>query len=623
MGDAVDFSRFIKVPRFDYVNVCGPFRSGKTSYIRAIQQYNEELDQDLPLDDYRDKHFLILMDFSDYSAKTYDEAICFFKKKMSDLFVAIYDRIKGELDNYQILEWYLDVEEGRCSEEKLRHGLLDLVKTVRYGKNWNQYYYRPLIIIDEVSRPILYASKYGYLDGLLNFYDEYLDIDHYEMTAGIITTSYAPANTDVPYRLKYIGNKPVNEIEPLNTICKMNSIGLVERSKSSCYGNDQYFDESVSLERCFEKMMLESDFDEVTDYNYDINLPKEINSAINRKRIWIDVQKFNMEESKKRKKERERREYAEPLAWGVNIPSKYAGIRELDCSNVCSDQKIPLNEKLNDFYTKYGQTADSKTIYKDIQHIGGFYKNVDEIRSVVSKLKVYADTYSSTNNCHIDVDDEYWAKIDVRKDNAYLSDMSLVKVYVSVKEQKDIQSIFECVVRYLIEECKDLFHAKVSVRERHDHICLWISKEVFLKLEKYLMRFDEVLYTPLDFVPYRGKLGITREFFSWSSYNGLLSELIVAYLSSARSIDDIDVLDMYFKYVKAWNGDYVDENSLFGRFKASNAQELIILLESLDVIVGNSAINDDNILLNCDSKMWCALGESKNWHDVGVRMKRI
>ena len=53
----------------------------------------------------------------------------------------------------------------------------------------------------------------------------------------------------------------------------------------------------------------------------------------------------------------------------------------------------------------------------------------------------------------------------------------------------------------------------------------------------------------------------------------------------------------------------------------SNAQELIILLESMDVIINDAPLHDDNIIYNSNGKMWCALGKSKNWHEVGLNMK--
>ncbi len=624
MISAVDFTKYIDKVKFRNLNICGPYGVGKTSYLNAIQQYNEEYDPQFKKCGCCDRQFVISLDFSDYSGKTYDEAICYFRKKMSELYVFLYEKVKDELEHYTTLEWFLDVEEGICDVEKLRNSLADIVKLLRYGKNYQQNYYRPIIIIDEISRPLLYASKYGYYRELTAFYNVFLNIDHYEMTAGIITASYAPVNTDVHYGMKFISDVPVNLVEPLNEICGIQGVELDECRQPMHFGNANYFDKTISLEECFEEMMIDSGFAEITDYNYDIELPDNAKKEINSKRIWIDVQKYYEEEANERKKERERREYAEPLMWGTYLPSKYAGIRKWYGSANCSQQRIMLNKRLKELYKKYGKSAYKEMIYNDIQHIGKLYDDVCEIKKMVVGLKNYADDNDSVKSCQVDIYDEYWAKINIEKESSNsLRDMSLLKVYISVKESKDILKIFDRVIRFLIDEGKDLFRAKVSIRERNDHICLWISNADFYKLEKYMSGFDELLYTPLEFVPYRRKIGITREFFSWSSYNSLVAELIALYFQSINSENDIDVIDMYSKYVKAWNGDLEENDSFSERFKASNAQEFIILLESLNIIIDNEVIHDDNILFNSNDQMWCALADSKNWHEVGVRMKRL
>ena len=624
MDKEVDFSKFLNTISHRNLNICGPIHAGKTSFLKAILQCSEDCDHNSHDDYCRDRHFTIFLDFSDYSGKTLEEAICYFRKKMSDLYVLLYEKVKAELEYYKKLEWYLSVEESTCDEEVLRHSLVNVVRLVRYGKNYHDYYYRSLILIDEISRPILYASKYGYYNELMEFYNAFLDIDHYEMTAGIITTSYSPVNTKVFYGLKYIKDVLVNEIEPLKKICTMQGVELVESQESFRSGDTSFLEEPITLENCFEKMMIESDFDEVTDYDYGIELIESIKKAIASERIWIDVRKYEEKQAEKKKKEKEKREYAEPLAWGVDIPSQYAGIRKLDFSEDCAGQRMALNEKLKDLYEKYGQSANTELIYDDIQHIGKLCKNINEIKSLIAELKEYASARGHIKRCWTNVDDAHWGRINVEKEKCdCLGDLALVKLYVSVKDNKNILTVFNSIIRFLIDECKDIFHAKIAMRERDDHICLWVSKADFLKLEKHLSRFDELLNSPLEFVPYRGKIGITREFYSWSSYNYSLSELIASYLQTIDSKDDIDVMDMYSKYVIAWNGDLEENNSFAEKFKMSNAQELIILLESLKIILENTSVHDDNILLNCDANMWCKLGESRNWHEVSVRMKRV
>ena len=83
-----------------------------------------------------------------------------------------------------------------------------------------------MILIDEAGKPLLYAAWYGYYQEFKDFYDRFLEIDHYEMDFGIVTTSFAPENVDVDYDLKYIHDVPVNEVNPLRRVCEQNGIIL-------------------------------------------------------------------------------------------------------------------------------------------------------------------------------------------------------------------------------------------------------------------------------------------------------------------------------------------------------------------------------------------------------------
>jgi hypothetical protein len=135
-------------------------------------------------------------------------------------------------------------------------------------------------------------------------------------------------------------------------------------------------------------------------------------------------------------------------------------------------------------------------------------------------------------------------------------------------------------------------------------------------VEDYAAEHATDLVCTLPFVAYRGKLGITREFCGWKSYNGVVSELIAAYLAQVDDASDIDVVEMYDAYVRAWNGDLGDNEAFTRAFKHSDAQELLVLLEALDVLLGNASLDDGHLLLNCDGDMWHALGSARNWFEV-------
>ncbi|WP_185752390.1 hypothetical protein [Butyrivibrio sp. AE2032] len=608
---------------YDYLNIFGPNNSGKTAYLNALRAYNSEKFDTDTCNNY-DRHFVIYLDFSDFAAIAYIDAVNYFRKKMSELYQSLYEDVQEGLSYYTTLEFYLNVIEGISDERELARSLGDIAHFVRCGRQ-SQYCFRPLILIDEVSRPLIYAAKYGFLDEMKEFYDAFLDIDHYEMASGIITTSFAPANTDVHFDLKYIQDVPVNQYEPMKSICKSNGIELVEpkREKGSLY-NNRYFDDIVSLEQCLDKLIAEESFIESPLSRYEIELSPEIKSFVSSKRIQVIVDKYEHEKAEKKRLEREIIEFEQPLATGIVIPSRFAGIRELEFDIIKRGEYDRINAVLMELYDKYGAEVYAQNVYFDIQHIGYCYENESEIRSVVGMLKDYADSKGCSYRCCIDVRDHDWAKIKYERfenDPGY-GDMALIKVYISVIKSSEIIHVFDDVVRFLIDNGTHRFCAKTAIRERTDHICFWLGREDFFLLEKYVAKYDEILEKTLDFVPYRGKIGITREFYSWLSYNSFLSELIEVYLKDVEGRMGIDVLEMYSSYVKAWNGELEADSAFSKKFRESNAQELLVLLESLDVILGKATIEDDSILLSGDGELWRALGNSKNWYEVGVNIKR-
>ena len=139
----------------------------------------------------------------------------------------------------------------------------------------------------------------------------------------------------------------------------------------------------------------------------------------------------------------------------------------------------------------------------------------------------------------------------------------------------------------------------------------------FFALERHVTELDTPICTPLPFTAYRGDIGISRELASWDSHNGVQASLIGCYLESVGSEKDVDVLDMYAHYVRAWNGDLPKDHPMSKEFRNANAQELLILLETLDVLLGNSELIDGGLLLNGDASLWHDLGSARNWYKLG------
>lgn len=341
----VDFSSCIQHNRCDYLNIYGPMNVGKTAYLDALRRYHSSLADNNSDND--DKHFTVSLDFSDFVAIAYIDAINYFRKKMSELYLLMYKDVKEELRYFETLSRYLDVIEGVSDEERLKSSLVNMVRFLRYGRRYHDYYYRPLILIDEISRPLLYADKYGYLKEMTGFYDAFLDIDHYEMTAGIVTTSYAPVNTDVHFELKYISDVPANQYEPMKAIGRNNGIELVEPHRVINYWKgDRYFDKIITLEECFDELLGEKDFSEPVLSRYEVVLSTDIRSFVDAKRKWVNNERLAYEAAEKKRREREKTEYAQPLASGFDIPSAFAGTRELDIGIGDSEEYFKLNRLL-------------------------------------------------------------------------------------------------------------------------------------------------------------------------------------------------------------------------------------------------------------------------------------
>ncbi len=549
---------------FSWSNICGPRKSGKTTFLNAAKRFFTDQGASV-----------IALDFSDYAANKFESD--YFKKKMSDLYLSE----QCELHNYRQCEKYLDVIEGHS--DRLSKSLLDLI----------YYLDRPKIFIDEVSRPLLYAAKYGYLHTMREFLGEFLRIDYYELTRGITTTSYAPLNTNVDFGFSFLENVPVNEIEPLAKLCE-NKGFILEKRKYF----DSYFQRDINLAECYECFVKESHDDKIV-LDYDIALSPETKKYIAEKRQWIQVEKAACIKAEQERQERERCEYAAPLPKECPLPSKFAGVRDLNLEITDFRQYEKLNGILKQLYRE--RIIKSEEIYNYLQ-------GIERDKKILGVDDALLSLRESCEMSHINTYDSYWGHLEMEKQHC--SDLGFIKVYVSVTE--NVISIFKDLAKFLIENAQYRFHVKTAKIQRNDHMCFWLAREDFFRFETYVQKYD--LSTPLPFIAYRGKLGISHELGSFDSHTGIQAMVISSYLQAVASEQDIDLLDMYSMYVKSWNGEGLET------FKGHNAQELLILLETLDVLLGNNTISDDHILLTDDADFWRKLSDSKNWYQVGKKL---
>lgn len=310
-------------------------------------------------------------------------------------------------------------------------------------------------------------------------------------------------------------------------------------------------------------------------------------------------------------------EYAESNDYNNLITSKFVGIRSLKMDTKDKGKYNELNILLRELYQELGPNTDYIKIYDYMQRFDQHEQIIGDISNLLEELKSISEENESISDFLV-YEDKYWGRIKVyRKNVARLAIDSLIKIYISVKESNEITEVFKAVVEYLMNNCTGMFHAKVTKILRDDQICMWICREDFFQLEEYLKSCSDKLYTPLKFIAYRGKIGISRELYELNSHNGLQAKLISTYFKTIDAVAEIDLLDMYKKYVAAWNGK-LPENDIFTKeFKYSNAQEFIILLETLHILIGDGSIDDNHILLSNDAKIWLILKWTKDWGEIG------
>ena len=171
-------------------------------------------------------------------------------------------------------------------------------------------------------------------------------------------------------------------------------------------------------------------------------------------------------------------------------------------------------------------------------------------------------------------------------------------------------------LKFLLHHAKKSFAAKIAVINRSDQMCYWLSQNDFNYLEEFYRPYANDMVESLPFVAYKVKLGISRDFPGIdSSHNSTMAYIISDYLKTVKNAGEIDLEDMYNNYISKWNGDLYEECG-FGGFKNNSALSFIVILDTLDVLLGEAVITDHSFLLSGDARMWQVLSESRCWSDV-------
>ena len=314
----------------------------------------------------------------------------------------------------------------------------------------------------------------------------------------------------------------------------------------------------------------------------------------------------------------EKKKYAEELLLEIPRFTDNWGIRRkiLNKSNLVYRELTSLLKKIyHHTYPKF----ETNEIYRQLMKFNERELIVDNIKKFEAQLQNLAEGHSNWLMPNVNTSAGHWAQVtyySTQKEQCLSPGKpENLKVYACFNTY-DIQDVFIESLKYLISHASNTFAAKIATYNRSDQMCYWLSPKDFKCLEKFYTHHSHDMERSMPFIAYRGKLGISKEFPGTNdSHNSTQAHIIADYLKTISDVDEVNLESMYNNYIAKWNAD-IYETKNYGSFKMSSALSLIVILDSLDVILGEAQINESSCLLSDNSKLWQILSQSNCWADV-------
>lgn len=281
-----------------------------------------------------------------------------------------------------------------------------------------------------------------------------------------------------------------------------------------------------------------------------------------------------------------------------------------------------LEQYLKQLYTSYIQAEQtSDFLYKALLNID-FYTKTDwyaNSETYIEKIKQFQMSQNKKwENIRIN-DDFYWTYFRF-KDNtdAEYNNINNIKVYITFNSQT-IKETFTASIFLLLEKGLNSFAAKISKFKRADQICYWINKNEYKLLQDFYKDFNSQLLTPMRFIAYDNKLGISHEI-NINSHNCINSRIIDKYFKTITKIDVISLSDMYSQYASNWNNQSQHSTK---RIESNFLDELVVIIATIELILGINVEQNKHFILSDAYKIWYTLASSRNWEDFKQNYTRI
>lgn len=534
---------------------------------------------------------VLFMDFSDIDPMCFDEAVEIIRTKMTELYMQFcrcFEPSDNPYYDYRLHEKALDIIEGKVSFDNLKCALHNLLFQLKFYCHHNGK--KLALLIDNMVSLETIAAKKGFSKEMRDFLDSFIVEDIYKHTDYFLIFSDCAEENNEYARF--------HTFETYRRFCVF-PLDIKKRAKELIV--------SVECQHIFDYKPIPTRKEEWNDYTK--------TGRIDIKQAIIKKEHDRQEQIKK-----EKTRFAVELAPYVPRFSPNLGIRKksLDKS---TPQYAALNALLKDLFSICHTDPSTNNIYSHLQIIHKDSRIVQDSTGLIDTLKrlpIGNPCWSGKSSVQ---DSGYWIQTIYNRtdgDGSMPNKPENIKVYACFNHI-DIQEIFVQSIKHLITFDGKSFAAKIAKIDRSDQMCYWISADDFKHLESFFKPYFENMKKSLPFIAYKGMIGISKDFPGIDdSHNSTQAHIIADYFKTVGNVENIDLEDMYNNYIAKWNADIYEELE-YGGFKNNSALSFIVIMDSLDAILGSTKITDGSPLLLHDRRYWEILASSRCWADINEK----
>ena len=618
----MDFKKICK--RSDYVDISGDIShfmnqhrwhslvmtkgAGKTTLLSMLY-YFFDLDEDscdLFMDkavarewdgwqEYLNKRVAIALDFSDFKAKNMNAALQYLRLKMLQLYKEklhlILKMDENSIERYMetllSLEDYDPEKQGGSSKEDVPEGMRALEYSLQQLL-WDFYHgeyskENPVLLIDNLCRMEQVASSSGYYWEMIEFLKKYLDFEPDKMCCVYLQVWDADSDRRYEAYEYYCYNPPFMP-----------------------HVEEMYWRTGRKAIR-YPKAMYKASIRDGVRLN-----TKRMENLISQGTILKLKNQNRWLQSEKEYRKQKMEKYSMPLSGEVPLYSDNMGRRYM--RHLKRDERYEtLNGIVRDLYERSRGLKNYRELYELMQNVN-FENRTDWDEQAYAELEEECNGLREGWKVRLHSSGQYWYQIDIG-DGRWSGSIFDIKVYVTTAETA-VKDLYIGSAKELVLNGKDGFTSMVSRVQRDGTICYFVSRRDFFVLENYLQAHVNELRKGNPFIAHRGLLGISRELMDLDSHNAQQAKILWNYFQMTGNLEEIDIEDMYRMFVMGWNAELAEDNPFRKDFEESTAQMFVLLMDSLDIMLGDKELGDDSLFLNDDKNIWNMLAHARCWGEV-------